>query len=689
MLTLHLLKSAQSQLGTVFGWSRIMNSGKSAYISVLKSLVLLLCFFLFWPLPVEAQEFNPDLVQDQFENDTMEETEFDEIKTNITTIAKYLNARPFDLVDTSLRFFHQYNEPHFFDHFYENLGYYGSAVTPLFFKGRQENGFDLGFNAFDIYTKKPEEVRFFESFTPYTELFYVQGANEMQRFQVRHQRNIRPGWNFGVNFNRMISQGFYFRQRALVQNINFNNRYRTRNFRYQLFFTVLGNRQETQENGGIVDLNSFRSFDVGARERAEMNLQNLDHETRRTDVHLTQLYRLGNVESDTIITDEGDTGVFRSVKGRFHLIHQFNYRNHQTLYRDDNPNFGFYSPTRYDSGAMLDSVRYRAIENRFYFAKLPLMFGDSAVSIEKSTTLKAGVKHHLVFVDQSNPGALEAPAHDSLINDLHLLGEVNFRYGRWEVDASADIVALGTNIGNYLFRQKVNSLFGEQHEVSFHATQKLNNPTYLQTFMDAQFLGWNNDFSPQMEEEVGGRYFHRKWRTGFDFSASRIANYIYHDQSINPRQAGGDVLYAKASFKNHWTFWNKWHLENHLMYQWTDREDILRLPDFAGRHLTYFQSDLFDGALTLQAGIELRWFSTYFADAFYPVYGIFHLQDEKDIGNYPFVDVFVNARIQRFRFFLRMEHVNQGLTGYQYFTVPNQPFDPRVFKFGLGWFFFD
>ncbi len=49
----------------------------------------------------------------------------------------------------------------------------GSATRSLLFSPRATTGWDPGFHSFDVYKLKPENVRFFNTPKPYTELGYM------------------------------------------------------------------------------------------------------------------------------------------------------------------------------------------------------------------------------------------------------------------------------------------------------------------------------------------------------------------------------------------------------------------------------------------------------------------------------------------------------------------------------------
>jgi len=72
-----------------------------------------------------------------------------------------------------------------------------------------------------------------------------------------------------------------------------------------------------------------------------------------------------------------------------------------------------------------------------------------------------------------------------------------------------------------------------------------------------------------------------------------------------------------------------------------------------------------------------------------PATGLFYNQVEKKLGNYPYLDLFLNLKLKRTRFFLKLEHVHSGLLNANYFGALHYPMNARMFKFGLSWTFYD
>ncbi len=91
----------------------------------------------------------------------------------------------------------------------------------------------------------------------------------------------------------------------------------------------------------------------------------------------------------------------------------------------------------------------------------------------------------------------------------------------------------------------------------------------------------------------------------------------------------------------------------------------------------------------LQTGIVLNYFSSYFANDYNAVTSEFFVQSQKKIGNYPNLDFFLNAKIQRARIFVKLEHFNASLTGANYYSAPTTPYRDMHIRFGLVWDFFN
>jgi hypothetical protein len=141
----------------------------------------------------------------------------------------------------------------------------------------------------------------------------------------------------------------------------------------------------------------------------------------------------------------------------------------------------------------------------------------------------------------------------------------------------------------------------------------------------------------------------------------------------------------------------KFHLDTDLIIQKSSNAEVLDLPLATIRSAGYFEH-LFrfkstGGKLNAQLGVDVNYNTLYHPYSYMPATGRFFRQYEASAGNYPFINVFLNLKIQRTRIFLMFDHLNAGLMGdkirYNYLMIPGYPMNVRMFRCGLAWTFYD
>jgi hypothetical protein len=172
-----------------------------------------------------------------------------------------------------------------------------------------------------------------------------------------------------------------------------------------------------------------------------------------------------------------------------------------------------------------------------------------------------------------------------------------------------------------------------------------------------------------------------------------LSNLIYLNEEAMPAQYHNALSIIALSVVKQVSFW-KITSTNKLVYQKSENENVVDLPNIAFNNSTYlmhmFNFKATGGKLQTMIGFDLFYNTRYHADAYMPALNSFHVQHIKQLGNYPYFDVFLNIRLKRFRFFLKVEHVNAGwMQEDNYFSVLHYPRNGRDLKFGLSWTFYD
>ncbi|MDR2848532.1 MAG: putative porin, partial [Bacteroidales bacterium] len=116
---------------------------------------------------------------------------------------------------------------------------------------------------------------------------------------------------------------------------------------------------------------------------------------------------------------------------------------------------------------------------------------------------------------------------------------------------------------------------------------------------------------------------------------------------------------------------------------------------FAGYQSTYFEGWLVRDVMNVQLGWDVTYNTRYYAPAYMPSSGMFYLQNERLVGVYPFVDVFLNFQIKKARFFIKTDGLyslmsgEDKILGKEYFMVYRYPLNVFRIKFGVSWAFYN
>jgi hypothetical protein len=160
------------------------------------------------------------------------------------------------------------------------------------------------------------------------------------------------------------------------------------------------------------------------------------------------------------------------------------------------------------------------------------------------------------------------------------------------------------------------------------------------------------------------------------------------DAGVKPFQFDKTVNYVRAKLSNEISYRN-FALNNTVLYQSvTEGEDVLNVPQIVTRHSLYYTNELFKKALFLQTGVTFSYFTKYYMNRYDPLLAEFYVQNTTEVGDFPRIDFFINAKIRQTRLYLKAEHLNSSFTGYDFYSAPNYPYRDFIVRFGIVWNFF-
>jgi hypothetical protein len=203
---------------------------------------------------------------------------------------------------------------------------------------------------------------------------------------------------------------------------------------------------------------------------------------------------------------------------------------------------------------------------------------------------------------------------------------------------------------------------------------------------------WHNSIKKEFRINIGTSFLYPGRNLELRLNYAIVDNYTDFDTLALPSQHTGGLSVASLYVKKDLRAW-KFHLTTDLLAQKSSNSEILDLPLVTVRSTGYFEH-MFNfkktnGQLNTQLGAEVLYHTPYHPYSYMPATGRFYRQDQVQTGNYPFINVFVNIKLKRTRIFVMFDHVNSGLTGYNYYMIPKYPMNVRMFRYGIAWTFYN
>jgi hypothetical protein len=549
-----------------------------------------------------------------------------------------------------------------------SLGNPGSAVTPLFLSNQYKTGFKYWHDPFNLYQFRKETVNYYHTRTPYTNVYLASGSKEEQYFKGLHTQNINSRLNFAAGFQRLRSGGDYLRQTTTHTGAFLNSNYTSKRKRYLLLANLTYNNLKADENGGIKSELEFEEAGFGDKKVIGVNLQSAQRRIWNKGAYIKQFVGYGTAARDTTSKDS-------TSKPAGYFSHSFFIEDNSILYKDDDPDQGYYANIFRDSVQTRDSVYFYKVENEIAWSL------NNRKSPELKPFLEIGVRHQFVRVKQNEI--------DSAINNV--LGRIGFAE-KWKsmyISVAGNYVLSGGDQGDLDTKGEIRKSFKDTGTViALSASFGNNTSSFLHNRYSSNHFEWEYHWEKSQTASVGLNYESKRYHLSAGISAIQYTDPLYFDTYARPKQYTGTINTFAACLKKDFHL-GKWVIANHITYQYIPDSSIIRLPALIADHSIFYENRLFNRALLLQTGIDVFYTTAFMGNAYMPATSQFYLQNERQIGNYPYVDVFLNFRIRTVKAFLKYEHANAGFLGNVFYMAPLHPMADGSFVFGLSWDFYN
>lgn len=624
----------------------------------------------------------------------------------------YHNEKSFDQgtyspLDTSLDSYHYF--PPGFAQNLMTLGFTGSPAQSMYYRNPQLIGFNSGISFMDVYTSKKEEIQYFNTRKPYSKIFFLMGSKEEQILKAKHTQNIGNSFNFGLDYTNITASGFYSRQKTRSNDFHVHSSYQTKNKIYGNFANFAYSKITVDENGGLLYDFYFEEFIIDRKDAIPVSLQNASNLYKKKSWYFKQYLNFGKREN---IFDAKDSINRKVVSPLLRVAHTFSFEKQISSFRDASPDSMLYLPlfnydrTRDPLDTIKDSLNIKIYENTFSLSTVDFTDLLGAHSGYKNFYSSVFIKHQNIDRLTHNDN------YDTSFQNLIAGVDLNFRFLKlFSGGGKATQVINGFNKNDHYysgflefrpgFKQRDSIPGSGEHFIRIETFHQINHPDWIYSHYFSDQLQWQNDFQIISHSGQSISYHNEKWKLKAGLSQNFVKNPVYIEHAdvftvdtifkgklLFPRQYDGRIGINQAYLSKHVRLW-KFNLNTKIYYQQSPFSLILSYPEFITYNSLYFQSLMLRKAVFGQIGVDFYYHTNYYANAYSPFLKQFYAQDKKVVGNYPFLDFFINIKIKTVRAFFKVTHLNSGLFGNTYYIVPHYPQADRTFRFGIDWRFLD
>jgi hypothetical protein len=556
------------------------------------------------------------------------------------------------------------------------LGNNGTAIQDLRFRPQFNHGFNWGFNTFLPYAFDLKNSLFYDTQSPYTEATYTQGGRKEAYFKIRHTQNVGKDLNFGLEFQRVNSEGTYLRQAATQSALRLHAWYRPGNERYQALAAVVYHKGTTYENGGLTASSDslFNTNTVSNRQLYEVNLSNALNKVFRNGFLIRQTFDLVKPASDSS-GKQAEGAILR-------LQHSFQYNYNRHSYNDQDPVNAYYT-TVVDSGLTFVDYNNRQWESEAALLKLST---KSDTSHSMHWEAKAFLKQQSVKLWMDYPIAGQNYSFNTFNQSVG--GHLNYHFRpEFLLHVETEAFYAGFNSGDIQLAGDIQLLPSKKFALKIGTESYRQAPMYQQQRFVSNFGSWDVSLKKINVLKVYGELSFPKIHSHVLISNQLISNWVVLGQNQQPIQSNSAVNVLSLQLAHQFNV-GKWHLSNRILVQQVNGADVIRLP------LIQFQEGLFrEGKIgkttPWRIGIDVIGCSGFKANAYQSQSGLFYLQDTKTSEALIQANFYVSAKIRRARIFAQLEHFNAGMAGMQAYVLPYYPLPDRLLKIGFSWVFFD
>ena len=528
------------------------------------------------------------------------------------------------------------------------LGVAGSPVQTYNYFKRNTTG--TGFwDSYKAWSYTPSDFVQYNSKTPHTELGYfgtlmAGDEKESDNLHFLTTQNITPALNFSILFEKWGGGGMLTNEKTSNKTLGFGINHLGE--KYIANAAIITNNISMGENGGILELKEIRDTTIDSRE-VKVASSSASSTTKKFTFYAGQQLRipfnfindLRKKKDSTYVASDDITTAF--------IGHGIEYSHYGRRYKE--------SSTASDTlgRGMLDNKLYIRLQpwtKESFISKLDVGIGDRLDKYHKVTASDtSSIYENTIYTYAGASGQLgsgfswKASAHYSII-------------GAQAGDFDAKAI-FSTKF--YPFRRAKNSPL----EFSTTLSNSIIEPEYYQRHFYStinDMLRWDNNLNKTITSKIESSLDIPHWNFHLDIGYAVIGNHTYYDTFGVLNQHKDNISVISASLREEFVLWDRLHLDNRILAQYSSNQDILPLPTVALNLKYYLLIPVKPGVMSMQIGVN-GWYNTkWYSPQWNYITGVFTNQKEWQYNNGPFFDVFLNIQWKTCCIFVKAQNIGNG-----------------------------
>jgi len=511
---------------------------------------------------------------------------------------------------------------------------------------------------------KRENWNFYcDSCSSNSDLRFVTGSKKTNGLRLIHEQKLGSFGSFVLDFSTKSSIGFFQRDKynsiflkpllklySANKKYNFSAGYKSYKFKREL-------------NGGLSSDSLFLESKNLSANLNPINLKSSESALKNRSIFLSNSYSFYKIMPDSIIRTKFK---LKEVLAKS----QYNYSINK---------YGFYSQDKnFFVNYFLDTIQTKdtlAFKSQSHLFGFGVDFGSDFTSFQIMPYFLNGQHEYKNLESKSGYKSYSTGLKVNYYNkEKKLHGEFQYQNDNVETfDVNHN------KISGRVDKAVVNDywVFAE-----FNFSENFT-PLLMRRYYSNNFI-WNNNFDNEKKVLLSAGLSSLTKDNVLTFEYTLIRNYIYFNALAVPDQYNNGLSIVTVDLTKEIDV-GQFKFIPKVRFTSVSNINVYHYPIFVFKPEVNYSRDVFKKKLNFSTGIRFFYFSSFYADVYMPVTDQYYLQSEIKTGNYPMLDFFLKLKIKRAQLFLELNHLNEGLSGKNYFLTPHYPMPGRNIFFGINW----